>query len=457
MALTADKMRCKYERFPGKLWCPEEAWGTSAYCVLHTDLPEDATSEAFQELNELKIVKVNRRLENNNYDFSGVILRDVDFSGRKIVQSLCFEGAVIKGDAIFNDVDICGKALFDNAKIGGNTRFIKAKVKRGLSFHEAKLGGNFQFESTPAETGGSVNFEGAEVKGDVSLSSTKILGELWFRSAVIDGGLFCDSVRVVYDAFLYDATIKGFVVFNAARVWGELNLSQAKIGASAWFERAVIGGDVSLYMTQIGGEVDFKTTRFRRPEAQEIACRTAKQICERLGDRTAADDYFYREMEAKRRHSFKLLSRSARGLTQSLQADYLYVRYIENSCKRRKKRVRFLLEDFYTFISRSVRYFITLVVEGCFGYGVRFLRLMATYFIIVIFFGLFYFYNQQTVLGFNDLENNVLFSFFTIIAPGYGISNIKPWIPQASVAVEAAFGAFLWAALIAIFVKKYMR
>ena len=82
---------------------------------------------------------------------------------------------------------------------------------------------------------------------------------------------------------------------------------------------------------------------------------------------------------------------------------------------------------------------------------------MATYFIIVIFFGLFYFYNQQTVLGFNDLENNVLFSFFTIIAPGYGISNIKPWIPQASVAVEAAFGAFLWAALIAIFVKKYMR
>lgn len=449
-------MICKYERLPGQRWCAEEAWGTSAYCVLHTDFPEDTASEAFQALSQLKTAKLNERIAKNNYDFTGVVLREIDFSDRKISYGLCFEGAVIKGDAIFNDVEI-GDARFYNAQILGNTHFYKAKVRRGIDFRNAKLGGNFLFESIPAETDGSVNFEGAEVGGDVSLSFAKIKGDIWFKSAVIGGSLFCTAVKVVHDAFLYNATIKGSIFFNAATIWGELVLSEAKIGASAWFERAQIGGDVSLYMTKIGGEANFKKTKFWQPDAQEIACRTAKQICERLGDRASADDYYYCEMEAKRKKSLKLLSSSARGLTRSLQADYLHVAYIKEPWRRRKKRARFLIEDLGTFISRSARYLTTLVVEYCFGYGVRFSRLVGTYIIVIVVFGLYYLYNQQTALSFNSLENNGLFSFFTIIAPGYGISSIKPWIPEASVAVEAAFGAFLWAALIAIFVKKYMR
>jgi uncharacterized protein YjbI with pentapeptide repeats len=186
--------------------------------VLHTDFPEDNASEAFKALSQLKTAKLNERIAKNNYDFSGVVLREIDFSGRKIAQDLCFEGAVIKGDAIFNDVEI-GAALFCHVQILGNTHFYKAKVRRGLDFRNAKLGGNFLFEGIPAETDGSVNFEGAEVGGDVSLSFAKIKGHIWFKSAAIGGGLFCDAVKVVHDAFLYNATIKGNIFFNAATIW----------------------------------------------------------------------------------------------------------------------------------------------------------------------------------------------------------------------------------------------
>jgi hypothetical protein len=54
-------------------------------------------------------------------------------------------------------------------------------------------------------------------------------------------------------------------------------------------------------MADITGALTFREAKFTHMEAQEEACRKAKQTWETLGDRKIADDHFYREMEAKRK------------------------------------------------------------------------------------------------------------------------------------------------------------
>ena len=100
-----------------------------------------------------------------------------------------------------------------------------------------------------------------------------------------------------------------------------LNLSNSKLD-TALFINTTIQGDlrasetrvksgVLFFNSRIGGYVDFLTlstpflvfdeTEFDDPESQEEACRKAKIILEEMGDRELSDEYFYREMDAKRR------------------------------------------------------------------------------------------------------------------------------------------------------------
>ena len=77
--------------------------------------------------------------------------------------------------------------------------------------------------------------------------------------------------------------------------------------------------------------------------------------------------------------------------------------------------------------------------------------------ILVVFGSAFLFWNGNGVVGANSLWECIYFSIVTATTLGYGDYQPTSGIFQGLASFEAIFGTFMWAAFIAIFVRKYMR
>ena len=385
---------CEY-KFRTKEKCEEKALPNSKYCILHIDFPEDDGSEEFKRINELKEKKVKDKVNKGDFNFEGAKLFKIDFSRNKIKNTLNFTESVIKINALFDGAKIDGDAWFDGAEIGGDAWFDGAEIGR-----DALFGG--------AEIGRDAWFGGAEIGRDALFGGAKIGRDALFGGAKIDGSALFDEAEIGRDARFDEAKIGRDARFDEAEIGRDALFGGAKIDGSALFDEAEIGRDASFHLTEIKGKLNFKNAKFRIPNAQELACRKAKRICEGLGDRTEVDYYFYREMEAKRKQK------------------NLIIRLLE------------------------------VPVQYIFGYGTKWERVLIAWFSVV--FGLaFLFWLGNGVENANSLWENIYFSIVTATTLGYGDYHPKLGFYQGVASFEAIFGTFMWAAFIAIFARKYMR
>ena len=187
---------------------------------------------------------------------------------------------------------------------------------------------------------------------------------------------------------------------------------------NANFEGCIFGSIADFDYTQFRGEIlTFKNAKFKYPYNQEDACRRAKNLFEVHGNKEESDYHYYREMNGKRKQK------------------PFYIRYPE-----------------YIFI------------QSMFGYGVHPFRLIAVWALIVMAFGVVYWWGNG-VENASHFFDYIEFSFSTAIAPGYLAAAINPGsigykpssIYQVVAMTEAVFGTFSWAAFITTFAKKYMR
>lgn len=371
MKAGGDAFLCDYIYYNGEK-CQEPAIEGSQFCVLHTPFPEDTEDPEYQRLKEMKEKKAQEKVNSGDFNFEGAIL----YSFELPVET--------NGDINFNRVQIIDDAKFSDAKIGGNAEF-----------NGANIGGNAGFHS--AEIGKWVYFSNAKIGGDAMFIFTKIGGDI-----------LSDGVE-----------IRGNALFARAKIGGTLWFSCAKIGGYAWFDGTEIGGDalfrrnsfpdrVDLSPIHVMGIIDFKDTKFTSPKAQENACRAAKNSCIKFGDNHEADNYFYREMEGKR-----------------------------------KQKPEFFRWSEY------------ILVQLIFGYGVKPLRTFCVWFVVILAFAGIYF-NFQTLDAGSEFIEYFYFSTTTAMTPGFGGYKISPtW--QWLALIEAFFGTFMWAAFITIFARKYMR
>ncbi|KAF5437190.1 Pentapeptide repeat-containing protein [Candidatus Methanophagaceae archaeon] len=374
---------CEYTFRDGER-CKEEAMPNSKYCVLHVELPEDEESDEFKRINELKEEIVKEKISKEDFYFDGAKLLEVDFSGMTIEGSLTFANAIIKKDASFVGAEIGGDASFNEAKIGGDAWFNEAKIGGDASFNEAEIGGDASFNE-------------AKIGRDAWFVDAKIGRDAWFVEAEIGG-----------DASFDEAEIGGGVWFKEAKIGGGVWFKEAKIGGGAWFVEAEIGRDVSFSLTEIKGVCSFKDAKFKKPQAQEVACRTARKTQERIGDRVSADYHFYREMEAKRKQKHPI------------------IRVLE------------------------------LPVQYIFGYGVHPWRVITTW-LVTVFVLAFVYWLGHGVVAADSFWGCLYFSIVTAATPGYGGYHPNPGCYQCLASFEAIFGTFMWAAFIATFARKYMR
>ncbi len=276
-----------------------------------------------------------------------------------------FEEARIMGFATFKETTFEGAADFSNTTFGIEADFRGAKFQGPADFSFAKI-----------------------EDGDAEFDEAIFSGETEFLWTTVKGGASFKKVTFVDIAYFMEAVFEGDVSF----------------------EEATIDGESSFHLAEIKGCLNLKNTTFRLPEAQEEACRKAKQTWEKLGDRDEADRNFYREMEAKRKQKPP------------------YRRYPE-----------------------------WLLFQSILGYGIRPFRFIGYWLLVILVIFPISFWLSKGVVGATDVFSYVYFSVVTAVTLGYGNHYPTYWLPQMLVIVESVVGIIAWAAFIAMLSRKYMR
>lgn len=357
----------------------------------------------------------------------------------------------VTGDLDIDNLDLSTKhVLIKNIGISEKCKVILSSIKiTNSTFNNQVIFSSVLFEdSINFENGifsGIVIFAGATFNRDVNFSGARFSTFADFSAATfgaVFGGVLTDFRRATFNGIIIfiRARFSEITFFKGAKFNDYADFSGAKFGNYAYFSEAAFT-DVTNFrgatfsgIADLGGAtfseiVEFSGTKFEGDgstfrdatfilaKSQEEACRRAKNVLERNGDREEAGYHFYREMEAKRKQK------------------PWYIRYPE-------------------FVA----------IQGIFGYGVHPWRLIYWWLLFVSIFSNIYLIGHG-IDGIDHWYDYIEISFAISIAPGYIAAIINPTsagykllpIYQAVAMIETIVGTFLWAGFIATFARKYMK
>ncbi len=395
---------------------------------------------------DINIHEINLQKDNERYIINSAIkmtfcifycdinLSDAIFTKQVIFSESIFRGKALFANSIFNEI-----LPEDRDQVVLNSNYNRSQLKKNSSLVLPKFDGN-------------INFNGAKFDEIADFNGCKFLDYAFFNLCKFKNfAKFDDSSFSKYcyfrisefslNALFYRCKFKDRVAFYNSRFYGDAffvgdvassatNFNQSFFCGDAIFNFSIFNSLLSFEFCQFGGILDFheykhkgevlsfKHAIFRDPLSQEEACRRAKNVLERGGNREDAGYHFYREMEARR-----------------IQKPWYY-RYPEFA-----------------------------LIQLIFGYGVHPWRLMGWWIASILCFALIY-YIGVGVIDATQLFDSIKFSFATAIAPGYIATivnsqnstgyNLAPMY-QSVAMIETVFGTFMWAAFIATFARKYMR
>jgi uncharacterized protein YjbI with pentapeptide repeats len=400
--------------------------------------------------------------ESPTYEFCGAIF------SRGQGPTSDFSGAIFSDDAYFVGAKFW-YANFDNAKFS-YASFNYATFDDNTYFSDATFGGNIYF--IDAEFKGDAYFHRAVFNSFACFIDTKFGYEDFiadFRGAIFGDG--ADFLR---------ATFRGSASFHGAIFSDETNFRKATFSMSADFRKATFSsfadfsdatfrnnidfdyvtfGDVKFAMAKFNGDtLTFRMAKFAFPNAQEDACRRAKNVLAKAGNRDEEEYHFYREMEAKR-----VQKGNRKYWGDAIDWNLAKVVWKRN---REYSGVGLRALSYVFFETDKWSWWGYLWYDGVewifaqlmFGYGVYPKRLAVSWFVIVLLFtGLYY---SGQILSDASKWDYLTASFGTAIAPGYIaviLNKIDSQSYQAAAMVETLLGTLLWAGFIATFAKKYMR
>ena len=430
--------------------CEEEAFENSEYCILHIDLPEDEGSEEFKRINEFKKKKVNEKINKGDSKFQGAKLFEVNFFGRNIIKT--------HPDCL----------NFEDADIRGNVSFYGININRHLWLEGSKIGGYFSFSE--GKIGQTAFFDGARIHKFVRFSNAEIN---WVSSVNNSQNvtLSFTGAEIGGDVDVSESKILGAATFNNVQIGGGIRVSGSEIRGDVCFTDAKIGGrlryftGVSFSGSEIGGDVDFDRT--------EINSSFANFNLVKIEGRLSFKDTKFKSPRAQEE-----ACRKAKTIHEELgnreEADYYFYREME--ARRKQKHIYFSLTPILKIINkvklekrlpefilnflkkqRKIYWgFLELPIQYIFGYGTYWWGVLILWFSVVFGCAFLYWYGDA-VVGASSFQECIYFSIVTITTLGYGDYEPVKGIYQLLAASEAVFGTFMWAAFIAIFARKYMR
>ena len=370
-----------------KKQCPEETWeGSEEYCIFHDPSPEKDAG-LFRQ-------KLEKKLEKKDLNFRGYCFPEfIDFEDTEFEGLAGFRGANFRKGADFNGANFRKGADFNGANFREGADFSRTTFQEYAGF------------------GGAIFQEYAN---------------LW-RATFQEYADFCEATFQYVD--FREVTFQEYADFGGAIFQEYADFSRATFQKNADFNGATFQEDVDFKKAIFQEYVDFKKAIFQEYvdfwratfhyvdfRELEIIYRNLKQKMQRDGDYSQAGNFYYQEMEMRRRGS-----------------------------DSRKERIWLGL---YNFLA---------------GYGEKPVRTAISALVTVLIFAFVYWalgcldYAAENVGHLEELIYSLYFSFVTFTT--LGIGDIEPLTHTGRILIccEAVIGAFLIALFVVVFARKMMR
>ena len=360
---------------------------------------------------------INYSINFDNTTFSG----HASFRGATFGACPVFSGATFNRGVFFDGATFNGGADFKGATFDEGTLFTGVAFSTGANFSDATFCGYTHFDD--ATFGGSADFSRAFFGAVADFS-----GNTFSMDAGFSGALFRGDADFWCASFGMDAN------FSCATISGDASFKRTTFSMNANFSKAAFMDSDFSGAKFVGDVLTFRDAVFSKPKSQEEACRRAKNVLAKAGNRDDEEYHFYHEMEAKR------IQKGIRG-NSGLGLVYLLLKTETWS--------------FWRFISYDVLEWF--FVQKIFGYGVHPVWLFGWWLCFVVVFAAIYLFNG----GIEQPDARQWYDYFwfsvaTAATPGYAL--YKPVGTFKFMAgMEAILGTFMWAAFITTFARKFMR
>jgi len=431
---------------------------------MHVYFPEN-DPEMFKKIKKDKELLIEEKLSKSDFDFEGAILpslylrygkeeqyewwgqyyewfeairksvgninlNHVKIFGDLIIDSLnitqiSLDCASVKGSITINCMNvsatfsfsdiICSSIQIDDSKFAGNI-FLDGIRSSTCIFNNNTINNNFRLKNSNSDyikffnnilKGSIIELSQNKIQGDLTFFKTKCEHELSLTDASVQNNLSFNECEVQGNTDLNGSIIGNNAIFIKTKFYQRLSLDCIKIGNNLDLRETIITGPFFLDTAKIDGQIFYDENNFYSYHGKESIYRRSKKIAESVGDKFQADEFYFKEMHAK----------------------------------RKQKSI--------------VNQIIELPLEYVFSYGVKPLRLFGVWIIIILIFAsLFWILRaiESTSAG-----TYIYFSVVTAMTPGYGGITPKTGLPQYIASIEAIIGTFLWACFIAFFIRKFVR
>ncbi len=396
---------------------------------------EPADTEFYPEL-PVKCKIVSSLIQITNSEFMGTIY---------------FSNCQFKADAVFRGASFSSDAYFRKATFELGADFLETTFQEGADFRRATFGLDAYFQETIFKEdadfiGAAFNrayFIKALFKGNSDFTDTAFCDGAYFVETTFDEGARFREAEFREDAD-FIGTAFNRADFIEAKFKGKADFVETTFKRSADFSRAEFRQEADFGGAAFKGEtLTFRGAFFSTPISQEDACRRAKNVLERNGNRDEAGYHLYREMEGKRKQK---------------ESNYRYFDFEALLFYNETNASNQGLTDLFTYLRSNI--FEYLFIQVIFGYGVHPFRLWGCWWIVVGLFALLYW----TRGGINSTTNQSLsfldylwFSITVAVTPGFAGYKPAPGFYQVLAGIEAIFGTFMWAAFITTFARKFSR
>jgi len=368
----------------------------------------------------LKNAKIEGVIDLSKLDLPTKTVDRTDF--QKNVLKLPTECKIIDSLINISDSEFTGDVDFSNCIFNDISRFDGAAFSKGAVFDGATFSGYAVFDG--ATFSGYAGFDGATFGRDAVFDGATFSGNAGFDEATFSGNARFGGVTFGRDAVFDEATLSRGAGFDGATFRGNALFFRATFRGNALFFRATFSGDAVFSGCTFEGDVlTFRDATFTYPRIQEDACRRAKNVLAKAGNRDEEEYHFYREMVAKRIQK-GIRGNSGRGLRDCLK--------------------RFFVHDVLEFI------FIQMI----FGYGVHPVRILLGWLAFVGMFAIIFWVKgvlEEPVQWYD-------YWWFSITTAATAGSAYKPLgLFRFIAGIEAILGTFMWAAFITTFARKFSR
>jgi len=483
-------MMCEYVYENGQK-CRTKPLKGSNFCSLH--IPYDEGELLYGEkIKEIKKKAFLKKIRRGITYFEGVYLYDVRISDLKSEQTIVFKNSKIK-TLIIDNSDIGGLTIYGSSierviilETSLKTLMVAKSTIFGVNVLRINFSGSLYLKNSEIRYIMMNSFryvrgkeipseeeygERSKAYGRIELTNLSGVRRIGINSRypllkrileehgikinetsrkhakaeilVLSGVHFDENPRFKRQVRVLIRGFDGQILMENLEIPGHVQVTQSKVKLPEFvhvkilnniiFRKVRFYSDVTWNLTvlpnlvaelDVEGFILLEECQFNNPHIEEIFYRLARTSWEKGGDKDKADEYYYKEMVAKRK--------------QRMMA------------YRKGKRKIFLIEPYVEL----------LLADLTCKYGTTWKRPIVIWIITVNIIFPILFYITKSVEGsgvpLKSFLDYVYFSMVTATTLGYG--DLHPvGIGRVLASGEAIFGMFMWAVLLTVFARRYMR